>query len=160
MLKLRLQYFGHLMRRYDSLEKTLMLRGFGGRRRRDDRGWDGWMASQIPWTWVWVNFGSWCWTGRPGALRFMSQRVGHDWATGLNWTELNWMAIILSRSSSWWTFGSLGIFGKLACFLWISVDNCSQNSFLLFQWLCNLLFFCSWWRYAFSLFIFFTLSKS
>ena len=51
-----------------------------------DRGWDGWMASLTRWTWVWVNFGSWWWTGRPGMLRFMgSQRVGHDWATELNW---------------------------------------------------------------------------
>ena len=47
MLKLKLQYFGHLMQRVDSLEKTLMLGGIGGRRRRDDRGWDGWMASQL-----------------------------------------------------------------------------------------------------------------
>ena len=40
------------------------------------------------WTWVWVNSGSWWWTGRPGMLRFMgSQRVGHDWVTELNWTE-------------------------------------------------------------------------
>ena len=52
----------------------------------DDRGWDGWMASLTRWTWVWVNSGSWWWTGRPGVLRFMeSQRVGHDWATELNW---------------------------------------------------------------------------
>ena len=50
----------------------------------DDRGWDGWMASLTWWTWVWVNSGSWWWTGRPGVLRFMgSQRVGHDWATQL-----------------------------------------------------------------------------
>ena len=42
------------------------------------------------WTWVWVNSGRWWWTGRPGVLRFMgSERVGHDWATELNWTELN-----------------------------------------------------------------------
>ena len=89
MLKLKLQYFGHLMRRVDSLEKTLMLGGIGGRRRRDDRGWDGWMASLTRWTWVWVNSGSWWWTGRPGVLRFMgSQRVGHDCVTELNWTEL------------------------------------------------------------------------
>ena len=55
----------------------------------DDRGWDGWMASLTRWTWVWVKSGSWWWTGRPGMLWFMgSQRVGHDWATGLNWTEL------------------------------------------------------------------------
>ena len=51
--------------------------------------WDGWMASLTQWTWVWVNSGSWWWTGRPGALRFMgSERVGHDWAAELNWTEL------------------------------------------------------------------------
>ena len=46
----------------------------------DDRGWDGWMASLTQWTWVWVNSGSWWWTGRPGELQFMGlQRVGHDW---------------------------------------------------------------------------------
>ena len=87
MLKLKLQYFGHLMRRGDSLEKTLMLGGIGAGGEGDDRGWDGWMASLTRWTWVWVNSGSWWWTGRPGMLRFMeSQRVGHDWATELNWT--------------------------------------------------------------------------
>ena len=54
----------------------------------DDRGWDGWMASLTQWTWVWVNSGSWWWTRRPGVLWSMGlQRVGHDWATGLNWTE-------------------------------------------------------------------------
>ena len=53
----------------------------------DTRGWDGWMASPIRWTWVWVNSGSWWWTGRPGVLQFMGlQRVGHDWVTEL--TEL------------------------------------------------------------------------
>ena len=58
-----------------------------------DRGWDGWMASLTRWTWVWVNSGSWWWTGRPGVLRFMwSQRVGHDWATELNWI-INWKSI-------------------------------------------------------------------
>ena len=86
MLKLKLQYFGHLMWRVDSLEKTLML-GAGGQ--GDDRGWDGWMASLTRWTWVWVNSRSWWWTGRPGVLRFMgSQRVRHNWVTELNWTEL------------------------------------------------------------------------
>ena len=85
MLKLKLQYFGHLMRRIDSLEKTLMLGGTGGRREGDDRGWDGWMASPTRWTWVWVNTRSWWWTGRPGMLRFMGlQRVGHDWETELS----------------------------------------------------------------------------
>ena len=52
----------------------------------DDRGWDGWMASPTWWTWVWVNSGSWWWTGMPGVLQSMgSQRVRHDWATELNW---------------------------------------------------------------------------
>ena len=54
-----------------------------------NRGWDCWMASLTQWAWVWVNSGSWWWTGRPGMLQSMgSQRVGHDWATELNWTEL------------------------------------------------------------------------
>ena len=56
----------------------------------DDRGWDGWMASPTRWTWAWVNSESWWWSGRPGVLQSMgSQRVGHDWATELNWTEYN-----------------------------------------------------------------------
>ena len=62
--------------------------GLGAGGEGDNRGWDGWMASLTWWTWVWVNSGSWWWTGRPGVLRFMgSQRVGPDWATELNWTE-------------------------------------------------------------------------
>ena len=84
MLKLKLQYFGHLMRRADSFEKTLILGKIEGRRRR---GWQmvGWHRWLTQWTWVWVDSGSWWWTGRPGMLWFMgSQRVGHDWA------ELNW----------------------------------------------------------------------
>ena len=53
----------------------------------DDRGWDGWMASLTLWMWVWVISGSLWWTGRPGVLQFMGlQRVGHNWATELNWT--------------------------------------------------------------------------
>ena len=62
--------------------------GLGAEGERDDRGWDGWMASSTRWTWVWVNSESWFWTGRPGVLQLMGlQRVGHDWATELNWTE-------------------------------------------------------------------------
>ena len=67
LLMLKLQYFGHLMWRANSLEKTLMLGKIEGRRRGDDRGWDGWMAS-AQWTWVWVGSGSWWWRGRPGVL--------------------------------------------------------------------------------------------
>ena len=59
-----------------------------GRRRGDDRGWDGWMASPTQWTWVWVSSRSWWWRGKPGVLQSMgSQRVGHNWATELDLTE-------------------------------------------------------------------------
>ena len=85
MLKLKLQYFGHLMQRTDLLEKTLMLPKTEGRREGDNRGWDDWMASLIWWTWVWVSSGSWWWTGKPGMLQSMrSQRVRYD----CDWTEL------------------------------------------------------------------------
>ena len=87
MLKLKFQYFGHLMRRTTSLEKTLMLgKTEGGRRGRQRMRW--WMTSPTQWTWVWANSRSWWWTGKPGVLHSVgSQRVGHDWATELNWTE-------------------------------------------------------------------------
>jgi len=54
------------------------------------RGWDCWMASLTLWTWVWVNSGSWWWTGRSGVLQSIGlQRVGHDWVTELNWISRN-----------------------------------------------------------------------
>ena len=63
--------------------------GLGAGGEGDDRGWDGWMASPTQWMWVWVNSGSWWWTGRPGVLWFMgSRRVRHDWAT--EWTDRHW----------------------------------------------------------------------
>ena len=87
MLKLRLQYFGHLMQWADSLEKTLMLGGIGGRRRRGWQKMRCWVASLTRWTWVWVDSGTWWLTGRPGMLQFMGlQIVGHDWVTELKWT--------------------------------------------------------------------------
>ena len=70
-----------------------------GQEEKGMRGWDGWMASLTRWTWVWVNSGSWSWTGRPGVLQFMGlQRVGHDWATELNWT---WELRSYMLSGSW-----------------------------------------------------------
>ena len=88
ILKLKLQYFGHFMQRVDSLKKTLMLGGIGGRRRRGRqrmRWLDGITNSM---SMSLSNSGSWWWTGGPGVLQFMgSQRVGHDWATELNWTD-------------------------------------------------------------------------
>ena len=75
--------------------------GLGAGGERDDRGWDGWMASLTRWTWVWVNSGSWWCTGRPGVLWFMgSQRVGHDWATDLIWSDLKIMVHVDKAHSS------------------------------------------------------------
>ena len=77
MLKLKLQYFGHLMWRADSLEKALMLGKIESRRIRGQQRRDGWMASLMWWTWVWVGSGNWWWTGKPGMLQSMGlQRLG------------------------------------------------------------------------------------
>ena len=86
MLKLNLLYFGHLMRRTDSFEKTLVRERLRAEGEGDDRGWYGWMASLTQWTWVWVSWWwSWWWTGKSGVLQSMgSQRVRHNWATELN----------------------------------------------------------------------------
>ena len=97
MLKLKLQYFGHLMWRVDSLEKTLMLGGIGGRRRR---GWQRmrWLDGITDSMDMSLSSRSWWRTGRPGVLRFMgSQRVKHNWVTELNWTELNWTLLQKER---------------------------------------------------------------
>ena len=102
MLKLKLQYFGHLMQWTDSMEKPwcweiLKAGEVGG------RGWDVWIASTTQWTWVWASSGSWWWTVRPGVLQSMgSQRVRHDWAAELNWRLVikNW-----SLGFLWWLGG-------------------------------------------------------
>ena len=87
--------------------------GLGAGGEGDDRGWDGWMASLTGWAWVWVNSRSWWWTGRPGVLRFMGlQRVGHDWATQLNWTEV--LSTLLSSPCSQ---ESTGILSNTACII-------------------------------------------
>ena len=101
MLKLKLQYFGHVMQRTDSLEKTLILGKIEGRRRRGIqrmRWFDGWTqlcptlsdpmdcSLLTRWMWVWASSRSWWWTEKPGVLKSMrSQRFGHDWATEQNW---------------------------------------------------------------------------
>ena len=87
MLKLKLQYFGHLMWTNDSLEKILMLGKIERWGEGDDRGWDGWMVSPSQQTWVWVNSGSWCWSGRPHVLQSMG--VTKSWTQLSDWTELN-----------------------------------------------------------------------
>ena len=86
LLKLKLQYFGHLMQRADSLEKTLRLGKIEGRRRRGRQRMRWLDALLTQWTWVWLDSGSWWWTGRPGVLWFMgSQSVRYYWAAELNW---------------------------------------------------------------------------
>ena len=89
MLKLKLQYFGHLMQRVDSLEKTLILGGIGGRKRRGQQRmrWLDDITDSMGMSLR--NSGSLWWTGRPGVLRFMgTQRVRKDWATELNQSSL------------------------------------------------------------------------
>ena len=97
MLKLKLHYFGHLMKRTDSLEKTLMLGMTEGRKRRGTTEDEmvGWHHRLTESTWVWASSRSWWWTGKPGVLQFMgSQRIGHDW---LNW-ELTWDGLYWENS--------------------------------------------------------------
>ena len=82
LLKLKLQFSGHMMRRAESMVKILMLGKIEAEGEGVDRGWDGWMASLTQWTWVWANSGRWWRTKKPGILQSMgSQRLEHNWAT-------------------------------------------------------------------------------
>ena len=92
MLKLELQYFGHLMQRTDSLEKSLLLEKI------ESRGWDGWMASLIQWAWVWVDSGSWWWTGNLACCSPWGHRE-LDMTERLNWTILQ---IHYFLKNKWW----------------------------------------------------------
>ena len=81
-LILKLQYFGHLIQRANSLERPWCWAGLKAGGEVDDRGWDGWMASLTRWTWVWASCRRWRRTGKPGVLQSMgSQRVRHNWGT-------------------------------------------------------------------------------
>ena len=81
ILKLRLQYSGHLMWRTNSFEKTWCWERLKAGGEGFDRGWDGWIASLTRWMRVWASSRSWWWTGKPGVLQSMgSQRIGYDWA--------------------------------------------------------------------------------
>ena len=90
MLKLKLNTLATSCEELTLWKRPWCWEGLGAGSEGDDRGWDGWMASLTRWTWVWVNSGSWWWTGRPGVLWFMGlQRVRHNWETELTWTEEN-----------------------------------------------------------------------
>ena len=82
MLRLKLQYFGCLMQRANSLEKSLMLRRLKAGGKENNRGWDDWMTLPTQWTWVWASSRKWWRTGKPGVLQSIGfQRVGHNWVT-------------------------------------------------------------------------------
>ena len=97
----------------------------------DDRGWDGWMASLTWWTWVWVNSGSWWWTGRPGVLWFMgSQRVGHDWATDLIWWEKvtkTFLCIYIFLRFAIFSSWHISFFFFLTCLWWFRYFVCHHK---------------------------------
>ena len=82
ILKLKLQYFGYLMRRADPLERPWCWERLKAGGEGDDRGWDGWMTSLTHWTWIWSSSRRWWRTEKPGVLQSTgSQRVRHDWVT-------------------------------------------------------------------------------
>ena len=83
ILKLKLQYSGHLMWNADSVEKTLMLGKIEGKRRRGDRGWHGWMASSAKWTWVWASSARWWRTRKADMLQSMGSK---SWKQLRDWT--------------------------------------------------------------------------
>ena len=139
ILKLKLQYFGHLMWRTNSLEKTWCWErwkvGGGG----DNKGWDGWMASPTWWTWVWVGSMNWRWTGRPGMLQSMGpQRAGHDWVTELNWWYIHTVGncaatkiiTTMRKSSVKWP----GELARICCQVEKSKVQKSVSCMLPFRW--------------------------
>ena len=83
----------------------------------DNRRWDGWMVLPTQWTWVWLNSGSWWWTGKPGMLQSMGlQRVRYDWTTELN-------RGLYKNSSSPEEFYCL----YCCCFVWFEWERKSKN---------------------------------
>ena len=150
MLQLKLQYFGHLMRRVNSLERPWCWQGLGAEGEGDDSGWNGWKASPTRWTRVWVNSGSWWRTGRPGVLWFMgSQRVGHDWVTELNWNIASlhlWAESMVRNNFTFFIYSHVGLSSHILPTLnyyWIfttvhrsasfdhSIDESSKFAFVL-----------------------------
>ena len=123
MLKLKLQYFGHLMEELTHWKILWCWDRLGAGGKGDERWFHGWMASPTWWTWVSVNSGWWLWTGRPGVLQFMGlQRIGHYRATELNWTE----SLLIHLN-----FHVIRCFycGKWTKFLWMNLHGYSWRAF-------------------------------
>ena len=119
MLKLKLQYFGHLTWRTDSLEKTLILGKIEDRSRGQQR--MTWLDAITDW-WVWASSRSWWWTGKPGLLQFMRlQRIGHIWVTELNWF---WFMAILMGNAEW----------NFPISVWSSAHNSSSTKLSKFSY--------------------------
>ena len=115
MLKLKPQYFGNLLRRADSFEKTLMLGKIEGRRRRGRQRMRWLDGIIIQWAWVWASSGSWWWTGKPGVLQIMElERVRQDWATEPNWKKRQWGSKV-KRSSILQISSRMASFGEGMC---------------------------------------------
>ena len=123
MLKLNLHYFDHLIQRANSLKKTLILGKIKGRKRGDDRGWDGWMASLTQWTWVWTSSRRWWKTLKPGLLQSMgSQRVGHDWVLEQEQDcEQHTLSAEVRRRVVWW------LEPASSTFFWKTSEDANQS---------------------------------
>ena len=133
MLKLKLQYFGYLMwSKLTHWERLWCWEGLGAGGKGGNRGWDGWMASPTQWTWVWVDSERWCWTGRPGVLQFMvSQRVGHDWVTEMNWTELNIPVFQCNNSHFIFFYTKINVWSTPVYIKMFVCDSVSKGIFLM-----------------------------
>ena len=123
MLKLKLQYFGHLMEELTQWKILWCWDRLGAGGKGDGRGFHGWMASPTRWTRVSVNSRRSLWSGRPGVLWFMGlQRIRHDWATELNWTESLLIHLKFHVISCLYC-------GKWTKFLWMNLHGYSWKAF-------------------------------
>ena len=115
MLKLKLQYFCHLMQRADSLEKTLMLERLRAGGEGDDRGCDGWMASLTQWTWVWMESESWWWTGGLVCCGSWGCNESHTtmWLNWKGWQSRDFFFLSYRYNTEW----------KICWYLWHTVSQ-------------------------------------
>ena len=120
-LMLKLQHFGHLTRRVDSPEKTLMLRKIEAGGEGDDRGWDGWMASPTQWTWVWPDSGRLWRTGKPGVLQSTGSQVGHDRATERQ--QIKEQSQDPTRKVDWFLMGQKNSWARLKVSSWTGLEE-------------------------------------